>query len=261
MEKSDEQNRIQARFFEVDFLEALVWAARSAIQRVKDDHSAEAGYNSRTFGNNFREILLDRLHRVFSTHAYTLPQDAAPNSGQDVVYAELSREEIETMPLISPGLITFSEVRQSPVWHYKEIRLFLQSAGSNSFDKMGWNHSRVKREIACAPYCPDTITSPLQTEIDLFGKVHPNSTVPPNAIPLVFAYKVNQFEGLCGLTIGRPKDDTLKTGSWHWRLPIDTELVLNTNQRHTAQPEVRDQTEDTKISLRTDEAQNSPGNL
>src|SRR5215469_12782368 len=109
-----EQEQVIAELLAPGVLAGIRWAHASAARRSLESYSEADGHDAAWLGNTRFTLFRDRLDRVFGCERYALgPGDELD---LDVLYAELSEEDIEAMPKLAPGLVRRRGLRGSPGW-------------------------------------------------------------------------------------------------------------------------------------------------
>lgn len=202
-------------------LRAFCWAYGSAAARVLEDYSEDAGHDVAWFGYTRHKLFCDRLDRVYSCGRYAVPDDADGRSSLDVVRAELTQHDIDTMPMIPPRTVVRSKLNQSPGWTVGDTRLLLQSIppGKGS-ESITWVSTRpTKRLVASQPSSDSTMPSLFDTlepheQIDL-SALFPQPA-PLDVRTLVVAHALNPLTGARELVLGRPRLNDGGGRPWHW---------------------------------------------
>ena len=144
-----ERDDILLRLEGTGILNGIRWAYRSAARQVSEDYSEESGHTAGWVGNTRYVLFQDRLDRVFSCGRYGLNVDVHPNEGRDIVFASLTQDEIETLPLIDPSLVQRSNLNHSIGWSFSGIRWLLASGPYGKLDAIRWDRrSRTKMLVA-----------------------------------------------------------------------------------------------------------------
>ncbi|WP_146363866.1 hypothetical protein [Arthrobacter yangruifuii] len=144
-----ERDDILLRFGEAGILNGIRWAYRSAARQVSEDFSEECGHTAGWVGNTRYVLFRDRLDRVFSCGRYVLSEDVHSGEGRDIVFASLTQDEIETLPLIDPNLVQRSNLNHSIGWSFSGIRWLLASGPYGKLDTIRWDRrSRTKTIVA-----------------------------------------------------------------------------------------------------------------
>ncbi|MDR1212485.1 MAG: hypothetical protein LBK54_00015 [Propionibacteriaceae bacterium] len=195
-------------------LDAMRWAARSAAARTLADFSEAAGHDARWLGLTRHILLEDRLDRVFSLGRYYVPEGADAATGMDVVVAELTQEDIASMPVIPPGTVKRANIQGSPGWTTGKHHFLIQSFQPGEVDEIRWERkSETKQEVARQPN-PD---APALLEIPPAMRPVPIINVALDAPVLVLAHSLNPINGSSELYLGLPSITLEHDGSWHWR--------------------------------------------
>jgi len=214
-----EQDRVIASLEHAGVLAGSRWAYFSATSRVRDDYSEAAGHDAAWLGitrfNQFR----DRLDRVFACGRYAVPVGGDATISLDVLHAELTARDIETMPRLAPGLVERADLNGSPGWAWQGWRWLLASCAHGKIDTLPWSQkSPTKQRVAQEPN-PDQgslfddlaveevaglaalLTAPSQSELET----------------LVMAHSQDVDHEARELVLGRARLNTGGGEAWHWR--------------------------------------------
>jgi hypothetical protein len=195
-------------------LDAILWAARSAAARTLADFSEAADHDAAWLGTTRHVLFRDRLDRVFSLGRYSVPQGSDSAAGIDVVLAELTPQDISSMPAIPPGTVTRANMHGSPGWSTGEDRFLLQAFRPGKVDKIQWQlKSETKQEVA-RQQSPDVI---VLFELPAQASHTPATDVATDALVLVLAHSLNPTTGQLELYMGLPSSDRQQNKAWHWR--------------------------------------------
>lgn len=144
-----ERDDILLRLEGAGILNGIRWAYRSAARQVSEDFSEESGHTAGWVGNTRYVLFRDRLDRVFSCGRYVLNKDVHSGEGRDIVFASLTQNEIETLPLIDPHLVQRSNLNHSIGWSFSGMRWLLASGPYGKLDAIRWDRrSHTKRIVA-----------------------------------------------------------------------------------------------------------------
>lgn len=148
----DEQSRVARDFARSGISAAIRWAFLSASNRVSLDYSEAAGHDATWLGVNRYTYFRDRLDRVFSCERYEVPSGLSGSLGLDVVQAELTRRDIDTMPDVPAGLVRRANLNGSPGWCFDNWRWLLASCPVGGLDTVPWpRKSPTKQKVASQP--------------------------------------------------------------------------------------------------------------
>jgi hypothetical protein len=144
-----ERDEILGHFEDAGILNGIRWAYRSAARQVSEDFSEESGHTAGWVGNTRYVLFGDRLDRVFSCGRYALNENVPPGEGRDIVFAALTQDEIETLPMINPGVVRRSNLNHSIGWSFGDVRWLLASGPYAKLDAIRWDRrSRTKELVA-----------------------------------------------------------------------------------------------------------------
>lgn len=212
-EKVDVISRLQT----AGILDGIRWAYGSAVGRTLADYSEDAGYDAAWLGNTRFVLYRDRLDRVFACGKYALQSDDDSTVGVDLVRAELTERDIETMPILAPDLVRRADLNQSPGWQFEEIRFLLASCEFGKMDTLPWpQKSPTKQNVArrLSPEAPPTLFDDFaEGEIGgLAALVHDMVDVDT----FVVAHSLDSVSQRRELVFGRPSLNEGGGHAWHW---------------------------------------------
>jgi len=201
-------------------LSALRWAYGSAGTRTMEDYSEEAGHDTAWFGLTRFKLFCDRLDRVFSCERYAVPDGADGRASLDVVHAELSPDDVESMPAVPPRTVVRRDLNGSPGWVAGEVRFLLQSvAPGRRSEDLTWPSRRpTKRQVAQQPSADvmeQTLAEALGEE-EFGGDVLLKQTVSLDLLTLVVAHGLHPVTGSRELVLGHPRLNDDGGRPWHW---------------------------------------------
>src|SRR6516165_5298979 len=111
----DEQHDVIAELGDAGVLAGVRWAYESATRRSLESYSELDGHDAAWLGNTRYTLFRDRLDRVFSCERYAVPDDE-DEADPDVLHAELTGEDVASMPRIEPGRVIRADLYGSPGW-------------------------------------------------------------------------------------------------------------------------------------------------
>lgn len=215
-----ERDEVLEALGQAGVLSALRWAFGSAAARALEDYSEDAGHDAAWFGYTRFKLFCDRLDRVFSCGRYAVPDDVDGRASLDIVRAELSQADVETMPGVMPRTIVRHDLNQSPGWVAEDVRLLLHSItpGKRSED-LTWPLGRpTKREVAQQPsadVAQQTLFESLgEEEVD--GHALLDRTDSLDLRTLVVAHGLHPMTGARELVLGHPRLNDAGGRPWHW---------------------------------------------
>lgn len=217
-----EQQDVIETFGDAGVLGGIRWAYDSATSRVLEDYSEDDGHDAAFAGTMRYTLIRDRLDRVFSTGRYAIP--AGNSDGQlslDLLHAALTKRDIETMPVLAPGLVVRADLNGSPGWRWQHWRWLLAAAPYGQVDALPWpRKSLTKQRVARQPE-PD---SDQPTLFDAFA----DDEIAGLAEMLDAALKLDLETLVVGhtqdvahngreLVLGRARLNTGGGSAWHWK--------------------------------------------
>jgi len=205
---------------QLGMLTAIIWAIKAGTrQALDDDYRVETGHNRTTLGTDCYILICDRLDRVFSCEKYE--QNNFDESGADILYAGLSKDEITSMPKIPPSQVTRSDINGSSGWVINRTRFLLQSFRPGELHQIRWREKGItKQEVAREPFNdmipPKDGQGMLEIELPKPNKNHASSDKPETT--LVIAYSVDEIQNKIEMAIGRSRyiPGERKPKPWHW---------------------------------------------
>jgi hypothetical protein len=214
-----EQQEVIAELGAAGVLTGVRWAYESAVRRTLETYSEADGHDVAWLGNTRFTLLRDRLDRVFGCGRYVAgPGD---ETDLDVLYAELSDQDIETMPQLAPGVVRRRDLHGSPGWAHQDRRFLLASGEPGRLDVLPWpSKSLTKRLVALQP-------SPEVRQPSLFEGFDPeevgglrallDADEDPELATYVVGHSLDPFTGGIELVFGRPRLNAGGGQAWYWR--------------------------------------------
>ncbi|WP_329422384.1 hypothetical protein [Streptomyces sp. NBC_01268] len=205
-------------------LAALAWAATSAYRRTMDDYDPDTGHDRGWVGSTAHRLLVDRLHRVFSTGKHGVDSPESASAGLDLVAAGLAPGEHRKMPLITPGRVVWSPLTQSPGWRCGDWRFLLTSFGYGEINRIPWpQKSPTKQRVASQGQPagwqdshptlfdeePDTLAAAIEALREVDAEL--------NATTLIVAHSIERELGIRELYLGRSRLNRGGGDAWYWR--------------------------------------------
>lgn len=216
-----ERDDVLETFVRARVMEGLRWAFDSACARVREDYSDDAGYDVGWFGYTRFTLLRDRLDRVFSCERYAVPEGVDGRVSLDVVRAELTQSDIDTMPAIQPGAVVRSNLNGSPGWAMGGYRILLHSIppGKGAND-VTWPAARPTKHLVAQQPTTDgdepTLFDDLAPEhqVDLAAII--DQAVPLDLRTLIVAHALSPLIDTQALVLGQPRLNDRGGRPWHW---------------------------------------------
>jgi hypothetical protein len=203
-------------------LAGICWAWDSTVRKVLSDYEPATGHDQGWLGYTAHKIFRDRLDRVASCDRFGLEDNADPSSGVDVVREGLSSDDIDTMPLLAPGLVRRADLNGSPGWRHGEWRWLLASYTHGKSDRIPWpQRSPTKLRVAAQPSPDDLALFEIEEVVSLDEvalQVAKASTL--DLTTLVVAHAIDGTTGQPELYFGRTKLNPGGGYAWHWKVNL-----------------------------------------
>jgi hypothetical protein len=220
----DEQHDVIAELGDAGVLAGVRWAYESATRRALESYSEADGHDAAWLGNTRFTLFRDRLDRVFACDRYAA--SAADGLDLDVLYAELSDQDLLTMPRLLPGLVRRCDLRGSAGWGYRGWRFLLASGEFGGLDTLPWLHRSTTKQLVALQRSPD-IRQPSLFETllgedgaeEAFGGIDTVLLAADRELDLVtyiVAHSLDAFSGEIELVLGRPRLNLGGGPAWHW---------------------------------------------
>jgi len=220
----DEQHDVIAELGDAGVLAGVRWAYESATRRALESYSEADGHDAAWLGHTRFTLFRDRLDRVFACDRYAA--SAADGLDLDVLYAELSDQDLLTMPRLLPGLVRRCDLRGSAGWGYRGWRFLLASGEFGGLDTLSWLHRSMTKQLVALQRSPD-IRQPSLFETLLaedgaaegFGGIDTVLLAADSELDLVtyvVAHSLDAFSGEIELVLGRPRLNLGGGPAWHW---------------------------------------------
>ncbi len=144
-----EQQDIIGDLEAVGALAGIRWAHRAATSRTLEIFSEADGHDAALVGNLRFTLFRDRLDRVFACDRYELQPSSAATDHLDLLYAELSQDDIRRMPQVAPDLMRRADLTGSPGWATGGRRFLLAACAFGKLDSLPWpRKSPTKQRVA-----------------------------------------------------------------------------------------------------------------
>lgn len=220
----DEQHDVIAELGDAGVLAGVRWAYESATRRALESYSEADGHDVAWLGSTRFTLFRDRLDRVFACDRYAA--SAADGLDLDVLYAELSDQDLLTMPRLLPGLVRRCDLRGSAGWGYRGWRFLLASGEFGGLDTLPWLHRSTTKQLVALQRGPD-IRQPSLFETllaedgaaEAFGGIDTVLLAADRELDLVtyvVAHSLDAFSGEIELVLGRPRLNLGGGPAWHW---------------------------------------------
>ena len=145
---SEQQDLIE-EFEAAGVLAGIRWSYRAATSRTLEIFSEADGHDAALLGNLRFTLFRDRLDRVFVCDRYELQPGSAATDHLDLLYAELSQDDIRTMPQLASDLVHRADLTGSPGWAFGQRRFLLAACAFDKLDSLAWpRRSGTKQRVA-----------------------------------------------------------------------------------------------------------------
>ncbi|MGW5063576.1 hypothetical protein ACWEQ2_40960 [Streptomyces sp. NPDC004096] len=207
-------------------LSALSWANASAYRRTMQDYDPDTGHDQGWVGTTAHRLICDRLHRVFSTDKHAVDSPDAASAGLDAVAAGLYPGEYSKMPIIAPGVVTWSDLNMSPGWQCGKWRFLLGSFVYGESNRIPWPQKSPTKRLVASQAKPDGWVDnhpvlPFFEEAapSLAALVHSVSEEEddPEVTTLIVAHSVERELGIRELYLGRSRLNRGGGEAWYWK--------------------------------------------
>jgi hypothetical protein len=237
-----EQQEVIAELTGAGVLTAIRWAYESATRRSLEIYSEADGHDLAWLGHTRFTLFRDRLDRVFACERYAVPT-ADGRLDIDVLCAELSEQDLATMPRLAPGLVRRADLRGSAGWAYRRHWFLISSAEFGRLDTLPWQDKSVTKQLVAMQPSPD-IRQPSLFEDLLTDGVLPDELLPDGKRPgpnlpswvdpllvadrgfklpaFIVAHTLDVGTGQIELVFGRPKLNMRGGPAWWWQENILT---------------------------------------
>ncbi|GAA2788547.1 hypothetical protein [Saccharopolyspora taberi] len=215
-----EQQDVIAEFEDAGVLAGVRWAYLSATARSLEAYSEADGHDAAWLGNTRFTYFRNRLDRVFACERYAV-HSGDDDSDLDLLYAELSERDIETMPRLAPGLVRRSNLNGSPGWAHGHHRFLLASCVFGKLDRIPWpQKSPTKQQVAGQrnpePPQPSLFEDFADEEVGglEFAATAANEL---GLVTFVVAHSLDPISQQVELVLGRARLNSGGGQAWHWR--------------------------------------------
>jgi hypothetical protein len=220
----DEQHDVIAELGDAGVLAGVRWAYESATRRALETYSEADGHDAAWLGNTRFTLFRDRLDRVFACDRYAA--SAADGLDLDVLYAELSDQDLMTMPRLPPGLVRRCDLRGSAGWGYRGWRFLLASGEFGGLATLPWLHKSTTKQLVALQRDPGVRQPSLFETLlatdggpEVFDGIEAALLAADRELDLVtyvVAHSLDAFSGEIELVLGRPRLNLGGGPAWHW---------------------------------------------
>ncbi|MGH3436429.1 MAG: hypothetical protein ACRDRN_08160 [Sciscionella sp.] len=255
-----EQQEVIAELGEAGVLASMRWAYLSATARSLETYSEGDGHDAVWLGNTRFTLFRNRLDRVFACERYAV-SDGDGDGDLDLLFAELSDRDIDTMPRLDPGLVRRSNLNGSPGWVHGERRFLLASCVFGVLDQLPWpqrspTKQRVAQQCNPEPSQPSLFEGFADEEIGgLEAALTPEREL--DMVTFVVAHSLDPLSQQIELVFGRARLNSGGGQAWHWRQDLLGTLPADGGRRTdgTPLPTGPDTMPDAPVRLRRPAAQ------
>jgi hypothetical protein len=216
----NEQQDVLAELGDIGVLGGVRWAYLSATTRTLETYSEADGHDAAWLGNTRYTLFRDRLDRVFACERYAV-RSGNDDTDLDLLYDQLSRPDIDTMPRLDAGLVGRANLNGSPGWAYGERRFLLASCAFGKLDRLPWpQRSPTKQRVAGQ-------RNPEPSQPSLFEGLEPDEIGGLEAMltagqdldftTYVVAHSIDPLSQQVELVFGRARLNSGGGQAWHWK--------------------------------------------
>lgn len=222
-----EESSVIQLFESAGILGAIRWAYESAASRVADTYSFADGHTPTWVGVSRYTYFVDRLDRVFGTGRFAPPAGSEEPVGRDVLHAELTQQDIDSMPDLEVGLVRRSDVNGSAGWVHEGWRWLLVSARPGKIDAIMWGQKsetkkRVARQRDTMPDQPSLFDELVEDEYELVQE-QIAAAEKLDLETLIVAHAQDVDRDRRELVIGRARLNEGGGAAWTWRRSLRLE--------------------------------------
>jgi hypothetical protein len=220
-----EQQDVIADLGDAGVLIGVRWAFLSATTRSLEIYSEPDGHDHALLGTIRFTTLRDRLDRVFACERYAV-QTGNDAADLDLLYAELSARDIDTMPRLDPGLVRRANLNGSPGWAVEGRRFLLAAGEFGKLRELPWpqkspTKQRVARQPSPEPPQPSLFEGFALEELGgLEAAVTAEHEL--DLETFVVAHSLDLLSRQMELVFGRPRLNSGGGQAWHWHQDLLT---------------------------------------
>jgi len=232
-----EQEQVIAELLAPGVLAGIRWAHASATRRALESYSEADGHDLAWLGNTRFTLFRDRLDRVFTCERYALSGDGEIDL--DVLYAELSDQDLVTMPRLAPGLIRRADLHGSAGWAFRDRRFLLASGEFGRLDTLPWLQKSLTKQLVAMQRNPDIRQPSLFEDFPLgeFGMIDAALLAADRELDLatyIVAHSLDSDSGESELVFGRARLNLGGGPAWHWYQDLLSVPLPGTGRRTDA---------------------------
>jgi hypothetical protein len=214
-----EQQDVIAELSDAGVLAGVRWAYLSATARALDMYSEADGHDVALLGSIRYTLFRDRLDRVFACERYAV-RSGNDDADLDLLYDQLSEQDVDSMPRLEAGLVLRSNLSGSPGWAYGDLRFLLASCEFGKLDRLPWlQKSPTKQRVASQ-------RDPEPPQPSLFEELEPEETSGLEMLAsrqeldlttYVVAHSLDPLSQRIELVFGRTRLSSGSSQAWRWR--------------------------------------------
>jgi len=234
-----EQEQVIAELFAPGVLAGIRWAHASATRRALESYSEADGHDLAWLGNTRFTLFRDRLDRVFTCERYALSGDGELDL--DVLYAELSDQDLVTMPRLAPGLVRRADLHGSAGWAFRDRRFLLASGEFGRLDTLPWLQKSLTKQLVAMQRNPDIRQPSLFEDFPPgeFGMIDAALLAADRELDLptyIVAHSLDSDSGETELAFGRARLNLGGGPAWYWRESLLTIALPAEDRTDSAAP-------------------------
>lgn len=218
----NEQHEVTAALGDAGVLAGVRWAYISATTRSMEYYVEADGHDSTLLGIMKFTLFRDRLDRVFGCERYAV-HSGDGDADLDVLYAELSDDDIATMPRLGTDVVRRSNLNGSPGWAWGEERFLLASCEFGRLDHLPWPQKSLTKQLVALA----RTTDPAQPALfDIFAPAEVGGLEALEAgrdqslRTFVVAHSLDPVSRQIELVLGRPRLNLGGGQAWDWRADL-----------------------------------------
>jgi hypothetical protein len=215
-----EQQDVIAELGDAGVLAGVRWAYLSATNRSLETYSEADGHDAAWLGNTRFTLFRDRLDRVFACERYAV-HSGDIDADLDLLYDQLSKRDIETMPRLDTDTVRRSNLNGSPGWAHGATRFLLASGAFGNLDQLPWPQKsptkrRVARQHNPEPPQPSLFEDFALEEVGgLEAALAASQDI--DLTTYVVAHSLDPLSQRAELVFGRARLNSGGGKAWHWR--------------------------------------------
>jgi hypothetical protein len=220
-------------------LTGVRWAYRATSSRTMEIFSEADGHDAALFGNLRFTLFRDRLDRVFACDRYELQSGSAATDQLDVLYAELSSDDIRTMPQLPPDLVRRADLTGSPGWAIGQRRFLLAACAFGKLDNLPWPSRSPTKQRVAQQREPNPAQGSLfdDTDDEIASLVELLAAADRLGLEtFVIAHTLDSLSQHMELVFGRPRLNNGGGEAWHWYQDLLTAPPADGGRRRGDRP-------------------------